>query len=371
MSTSLAVGQSYGRKPRLRIDVGGETLNNPLRASIRQNNAYQASTFEFSVATTGDKHDLAWWSSQASITAEVFIGFLQPDVPVNSPINWVSMIYGVVDEINIDFINKIIYARGRDMTALLIDSRTNEVYPNQTASEVVSQIAANAGMQAQVVPTTRKIGRYYDNDHVRTRMGALSETITRWDLVVWLAAQEYYDAYVKKNTLYFQPAQSESTAPVFNVHFSTSPRGANVETMVAKRFQTIAGKITVKVLSWNTILEKTITASVTGSANTGKTVTNPQTYVFFRPNLTKSQALTLAQSKLKEITRHEKVITVTMPGDTILTPRHIVRVAGTGTNFDQDYFPDVIIREIDFHSGYRQEVVLKNSSANMIVQESE
>lgn len=371
MSGSLPVGNSYGRKPRLRIDVNGETLNNPLRASIRQNNAYQASTFEFSVATTGDKHDLAWWSSQASITVEIFVGFLLPGAPANAPINWTSMIYGIVDEINVDFVEKIIYARGRDMTALLIDSRTNEVYQNKTASEVVAQITANAGLQGQIVPTSRTIGRYYDNDHLRTRMGALSETITRWDLIVWLAAQEYYDAFVKRDTLYFQPAQSPANAPVFNVQFSTGPRAANVETFVARRFQTIAGKITVKVLSWNTILEKTITASVTGSANTGKTVTNPQTYVFYRPNLTRQEALTLAQGKLKEITRHEKVITCTMPGDTILTPRHIVRVSGTGTNFDQDYFPDVITREIDFDSGYRQEIILKNSSANMVVQEAE
>ena len=48
-----------------------------------------------------------------------------------------------------------------------------------------------------------------------------------------------------------------------------------------------------------------------------------------------------------------------------------MRVSGTGTNFDQDYFPDVITREIDFDSGYRQEIILKNSSANMVVQEAE
>ena len=49
---------------------------------------------------------------------------------------------------------------------------------------------------------------------------------------------------------------------------------------------------------------------------------------------------------LAELTRHERVVIATMPGDLRITPRSMIVLAGTSTAFDQSYFVDEIERTI-------------------------
>ena len=65
-----------------------------------------------------------------------------------------------------------------------------------------------------------------------------------------------------------------------------------------------------------------------------------------QPNLTPEDALKLAQRKLAELTRHERIIRITMPGELALTPRSMITLEGTGTEFDQAYYIDVIERRL-------------------------
>ncbi|MDE1990797.1 MAG: hypothetical protein KGI82_10050, partial [Betaproteobacteria bacterium] len=68
--------------------------------------------------------------------------------------------------------------------------------------------------------------------------------------------------------------------------------------------------------------------------------------------------------RLAEITRHERVVEFECAGELSLTPFGVVRVSGTGTSFDQLYYPDQITRSIDFTSGFKQHVVAKNHTAS-------
>jgi hypothetical protein len=81
-----------------------------------------------------------------------------------------------------------------------------------------------------------------------------------------------------------------------------------------------------------------------------------------RPNLTEEQAQRLANQTAAEITRHERLVSVDMPGELTLTPRNMARLQGTGTSWDQTYFMDHIERSISFDEGFRQSLRLKNSS---------
>ena len=85
-------------------------------------------------------------------------------------------------------------------------------------------------------------------------------------------------------------------------------------------------------------------------------------YVLTRPNLSREDALQLAQSTLAERTKHERLISFSMPGELAMTARTLLRLSGTGTAFDQDYYVDEIDRTLSFEGGFIQRVRAKNSS---------
>jgi phage protein D len=70
----------------------------------------------------------------------------------------------------------------------------------------------------------------------------------------------------------------------------------------------------------------------------------------------------LANSLLAELSKHERVIEVDMPGELTLTPRNMVQIEGTGTSFDQTYYIQTITRSLSFDDGFQQSMRLKNSS---------
>ena len=87
-----------------------------------------------------------------------------------------------------------------------------------------------------------------------------------------------------------------------------------------------------------------------------------QRYFIVQPNLTADDALKLAQRKLAELTRHERTIRITMPGELVLTPRSMIALEGTGTEFDQAYYIDVIERRLRQGGGLTQHILAKNTS---------
>ena len=110
-----------------------------------------------------------------------------------------------------------------------------------------------------------------------------------------------------------------------------------------------------------------ITQTVHASANAAvaRSATSPSatatTYVVLRPNLTPQQAMTLATQTLSDLSRHERVITATMPGELNLAPRSLVMLQGTNTAFDQTYAVDEITRRISIRDGFVQTVRAVNT----------
>jgi hypothetical protein len=81
-----------------------------------------------------------------------------------------------------------------------------------------------------------------------------------------------------------------------------------------------------------------------------------------QPNLTPNDALKLAQRKLAELTRHERTIRISMPGELALSPRNMITLEGTGTDFDQTYYIDVIERRMQHDRGLTERIIAKNTS---------
>lgn len=336
------------RSPRLRVLANGTPAAGVIEAQVFANNHYAADRFSLSVALGADPGALAFWSGTPDILLDVQMSL--------DGLGYTSLVQGTVDVVDIDPIQGLLRVEGRDLTATLIETRTQETFANRTASEIAEILAGRHNLTPAVTATSTPVGRYYQNEHDRITLGQFSRATTEWDLLVFLAQQEGFDVFVSGTTLHFQPARGQYAGVVL------TPQ--TVMDLKLERALTLARDIEVVVKSWNTRQQSAFTQTArahrAGGAGGARAGAPPQRYVFVRPNLTSDQALKLAQQKLAELTRHERVVSATMPGELALTPRSLVTLAGTGTDFDQTYFVDVIERQLHVESGFTQHLRCKN-----------
>jgi hypothetical protein len=201
------------------------------------------------------------------------------------------------------------------------------------------------------------VGRYYQSEHDRITLDQFSRATTEWDLLAFLARHEGFDVFVQGQALYFQPAAQAADPAV-------SLRPDDVIDLRLERSLTLARDIEVVVKSWNSRQNNAFIQSARASCRgrTGRSNGPPQRYVFVQPNLTPDDALKLAQRKLAELTRHERIVRISMPGELVLSPRSMIALEGTGTDFDQIYYIDVIERRLRQDGGLTQRIVAKNTS---------
>lgn len=362
-STSVSTG-GVVRAPRLRALINGTPVLGVREAYVSANNHYAADSFSLVIALGADPvATAAFWAAQSFIMLELQAGF----APLSAPLGvtpWTSLIVGAVDSLEIDALRQSVRLQGRDLTAAFISTRTQDSYANQTASAIATTLASGHNMSAVVTPTTTPVGRYYNNEHDRITLDQFSRATNQWNLLVWLAEREGFDVFVSGTTLHFQPPTS-NPAPALSV--SANPGqggGANIVDLRMERALTLAGDISVTVKSWNSRTASAFTQSVSASGvgGLGQQGAAPQSYVFVRPNLSPNEALKYGMTKLQELTQHERVVLVRLPGELALTPRDMIAVTGTGTAFDQTYFIDTIEREIRFDGGFTERIRAKNTS---------
>ncbi len=344
--------------PRLQIKAGGVLLPGAVTASVTLTNTWTAARWSAGIALLDtDQYNAAWWASQSDVRIEI-------DFSTDGQ-NFTNVLSGITDEIEIAPDTNYVTLSGRDLTALLIDIKTASTYQNQTSSEIAAILAQAVGLTPVVTATKTPIGQYYANDHTRMSMGDLAKSITDWDLLTYLAQQESFDVFVQGSSLYFQPMATSAAAP-FSVQWARTNdiATANVMNLSLKRSLTLAKDVSVTVQSWNSYLNKEITATATSKANGTSSAGAPQKYVFYKPNLTPAQAADFVNQQLSQITRHERVISFETAGELSLMPQSVIALSGTNTAFDQLYYPDEITRSMDFKGGFRQSVTARNHTAS-------
>lgn len=143
----------------------------------------------------------------------------------------------------------------------------------------------------------------------------------------------------------------------------------------APRQNVLAGRdVKVTVRSWNQKQKKgfTVTANRVKVKNkttskVARAVGPPQQYSFFFPNMTPDEAQRKANQLLRDISEHEMNLSVSIPGDPAAGPTVMYRLDGTGTAFDQLYYPSSVVHSYDEGSGYRTSIRGKNSSPESTV----
>ena len=372
MSLNVLPVQPKSRQPRSIVKVAG-VLIPAWKAGVRvpawkhwsvnNNTFYQADTFRVSFAASllPGATDVNWFSRQTEAFVEIFAGF--PIDPLNyTETDMDSLIYGRIDDIEYDPVSTTLTLTGRDLTAAFIDAKTTIQYQNLTSSQVAEKLAQSHGMTVAGPATTTKVGTFYTRDHV-----SMTDQRSEWDLLTWLAQQEGFVCYVTGMTLYFGP---RPTAPIepYELRWVLDQYGhpaANVSSLDVSRSLTVAKGITVVVKSWNTKTGKGVTGyypSKPKSTQAGKASPfgNTQTYSITRGGLDQAGANKLAAQIHHEITQHEMKLRARLPADNDLTQTAMVRLTGTGTAFDQDYFVDGITRSMSLDEGYVMDISAKN-----------
>ncbi len=262
-----------------------------------------------------------------------------------------SLIQGQADSIHVDPIRNTIEIDGRDLTARLLDARTQETFANQTASEIAKTLAGRHSLTPVVTTTTTLAGRYYGAEHDRITLGQFSRATTEWDLLTFLAAREGFDVFVTAQSLYFQP-RSQTAAPLL-----LTP--GDCITISLERALTLARDIEVTVKSWNTRHQAAFTQTAKSTAK-GSRGGTPQRIVVVRPNLQPNDALQLAQRILADLSSHERIVHADIPGELTLSSRSQITLSGTGTDFDQTYYIAELDRHFSLAHGFTQRLRLKN-----------
>lgn len=351
------------RQPRAIVQVAGIQVPAWIGWSVDNNTFYQADTFRVSFAASAlpAETDANWFSDQKEAFVEIFAGF--PADPMNyNETDLDSLIYGRVDDIDYDPVSTILTLTGRDLTAAFIDAKTTIQYQNLTSSQIAAQLAANHGMTVSGPATKRQAGTFYAYDRV-----SMTDQRSEWDLLTWLAQQEGFVCYVQGKVLHFEPRPLAPAEP-YELRWTVADGGlpsANVQDLRVSRSLTVAKGITVVVRSWNAKQSRGFTAyypSKGKGTQAGKASPfgDTQIYSVTRGGLDQDSATKLAQQIHREITQHEMKLRARLPADNILTQTAMVRLIGTGTKFDQDYFVDGITRSMSLDEGYVMDVSAKN-----------
>jgi phage protein D len=339
------------RQPRLLVLADGVAVPGATSAQVVATAHATADRFRVTLAAT--PVILADWADTDSALIDVQFSL--------DGLFWQSLIQGNIDQIRLDPISGQVLLEGRDLSANLIDTRLAASYPNQTSSDLATQFATQAGLTANVAPTTTMVGAYWQLEHDQVALAAHCRARSQWDLLLQLAAREQFDLWVSGTVLNFQPSGQTVAVPSI-----LSP--SDCLRLSLERSLTLARDISVTVKSWNSrqgsAVSQTARANRSAGAASGAA---PLSYTYLVPNLTADAAQSLAERRLSELTLHEKVIEAEMPGELELSPRQQILMAGTGTSFDQTYWIDSITRRLSVQQGFTQSLRARNASPDLSI----
>lgn len=364
--------QSSVRHPRGLVKINGTPVPGWIEWEVENNRYYEADTFRvtFSLSMLPAAFNRAWWAQQRSVSVEIFAGFpINPENGGYESTDLDSLIYGNVDDIEIDPVGGVLELHGRDLTSLLIDTKVNETYRNKRAWEIATILAQRHGLTPKITKTELLSGGYYEIDHAR-----LAVDQSEWDLLHQEAQKEQCVIYVKGTELHFEPQPDPATMTPYILQWQepTDDQASptfNGTRLHFKRSLTVAKGVVVKVTSFNMKTGKDFT--VTYPAGHAKGISPGQSsapatvYQRRLANSNPEKMMQYAEGLHREITQHEMNLSADLTADDLLIAGMPVKVAGTGMEFDQLYYADSVRRRMSVSDGYVMSIVAKNVSPDL------
>jgi phage protein D len=310
-----------------------------------------------------------YFATNQNVLVTIYIGF--PPNPNSFTSNDLDLIItGNADQYRDNLGTNFIEISGRDLTSKFIEAKITQYFPNQTSSQIVTAFANEQGLTPQVTATSTVVGAFYQNQQT-----LLANQMSQWDMITYLAQQEDFQAFVSGNTFIFEPKTDQSSNPyIINYVLASSsvafPYGNFISCEVVTNTN-LAGNVQVTVrVPYDTRTGQAFSVKVKSTQTKGISNTTRK-YVLRKPGLTPQQAQQLASQLLEQHTSQGVGLNISMPGDNILKKDSIIQLKGTGTYYDQTYFPDEIRREINFEDGgYRMYIYARNTNQDSTVDDN-
>lgn len=350
----VVTASAKGGEPRGLVQVDGELVTGWTAFDTEENEFTAPDSFRvtFAMSDLPPGKDADWWSRAEKAEVELFAGRTSAENYTTGDLS--SIFVGQVDDVDADWVGRTITVSGRDLTAPLIDTKTSEKHVNLTASEVAEKLAGKYGLDPVVEATTTKVGKFYKTDQVD-----LQEERTEWDLLTWLAREEGFMVYVRGRELHFERARDAETAHAYEVTreaLQGAVEAGNYVNLNTSRNLGLSGEIKVTVKSWNSKQKKAFTKTATKPGKGGGAA---QEFSYTIPGLTSDQTQERARSILADLSKHGARLNFTGPVEVGLHIADIIRLSGTGTAWDQVYYPERISRQMSLQ-GYEWTVDAKN-----------
>lgn len=340
------------RQPRVYIDTGFG-IATPLECSLHVSAHQTADTFSAELALD-DVSDLdeSFWLNEAPIDVTISA---TNDVASDA---FTELFIGQVDDAKVYFSQRTVSIKGRDLTAKMIDAKTNKKWLNLDHKDIINEIAKSHGLNVQFAGSAGKSGLQFKDDTNR-----ISDSDSEFNIVVKIAKSMGCIAFVKMRTLYIHPVDQEigEVYPVYYARPGLFPARASVKTLTCSHNKLLAKDISVSIKGWQHKQGKAITSKVEAKGAKNKSSgSDTSVYQFRSANPTKDQQDKLAKSRLKEITSHERSCEFDLPGDITLDPTMRINLTGTGTDADQVYIISDITHKFSFDGGYHMSVNGRN-----------
>lgn len=319
------------RQPRLSVLAGGTLLPGVIAAEVESLSTAAATRFRVRLSAS-----------------EGVLGMLDDPtarIEVRASIDGANgqLVLGRMDALTRDPMRGTLDLEGRDLAALLLESRPEALFVNRTADDIAQSLAQTAGLECDAAATGETVGRLYDAERDRLALARFARATTAWDQLAMLAATEGLRAWVDGETLHLRADNGGS--PV-----SLDARGTTALRLVWR--PALARGVEVAVASWGTRLAQKAEAQ----AGRGGGVRHR----IVRPNLSPAEAQALADRAQAEVARHERVIEASMPGELAMRAGAAVQFTGVA-GWEGAWRVVALRRTLDVSSGFRQFVRLERA----------
>lgn len=319
------------RQPSLSVLASGVLLPGVVAAEVESLSAAAAARFRVRlVSSNAALGMLADPTAQIEVRAAVG----GPDV---------QLVLGRMDHLVRDPLRGLLEMEGRDLTALLLDSRPEALFVNRTAGDIAQSLAEDVGLSCDAATSGETVGRLYGAERDRLALARFARAATAWDQLAMLASAEGLRAWVGGQTLYLRVDDGSPAVPLDS--------GATTALRLVWQ-PALARGVEVSVASWGTRL---------GQAANGRSgQPGGVRHRIVRPNLAAAEAQALAARAQAEVARHERSIEAAMPGELLMRTGGLVQFTGV-VGWEGAWRVNSLRRSLDACGGFRQFIRLEQA----------
>ena len=347
------------RQPRAWLLIGNDTINIMAFEARLIQSAGQQSTAEITMAVDDPTNPGAQFWSQGGLIPASLIA-TNGDAQKTTA----TILTGYIDYATVDFGTRTVTAQMSDKGRPLLDTRSDASWTNQTTSQIVTQLASQAGLQVVAGP-----GSMAGDVDAQGNTVFNSDLETPWDVIQTLAHQDGYVAFVVGNTLYYV-APGTAVSSTYAIHYRPPQIGREVSSQTEAGIGTddydagnmeklncihnfdLGQGVQYGVMSW----KQSDNQAYTAMAGAGKYQGAARI-----PNKTQQQVQQLANAGQRYAQMHEYTIDVQMRGDVVVQPTMMIALSGTQTSFDMTYYMYEVVHRMNDDDGYDMEITGYNS----------